>query len=148
MNLFFKSYKYGLISGFIRGFAQDNILYLTPWIQEIILPSPNHEIPNETFYRDPLGTLFIGKNNGLTIVSGKGMNHLLMDGPVFVSGDESDTLYYAAQNDLGFLVRQSSNVFRKISRIHLISPFVIHLDSFNTFFHPHQVCQHEVLMKC
>jgi len=109
-------------SGFIRGFAQDNILYLTPYIQEIILPSPNHEIPNETFYRDPLGTLFIGKNNGLTIVSGQDMNHLLMDGPVFVCGDDSDTLFYAAQNDLGFLVRQPHHAFRKVSRIHLISP--------------------------
>ena len=130
MNLFFKSYKYCLIffllitceSGFIRGIAQDNLLYLTPWIQEIILPSPNHEIPNETFYRDPLGTLFIGKSNGLTIVSGQDMNHLLMDGPVFVSGDDSDTLYYAAQNDLGFLVRQPQHAFKKVSRIHLISP--------------------------
>ena len=108
-------------SGFNRGIAQDNKLYLTPWIQEIILPSPNHEIPNETFYRNHLGTLFIGKNNGLTIISGQEMNHLLMEGPVFVGGDESDTLFYAAQNDLGFLVRQQNHVYKKVSRVHFLS---------------------------
>ena len=44
-----------------------------------------------------------------------------MDGPVYVGGDESDTLYYAAKNDLGFLVRQSNHEYRKISRVHLLS---------------------------
>jgi adenylate cyclase len=130
MNLFFKSYKYCLIffllisceSGIIRGIAQDHNLYLTPWIQEIILPSPNHEIPNETFYRNHRGTLFIGKGNGLTIVAGQEMSHLNMEGPVFVEGDDSDTLFYAAQNDLGFLVRQQNHIYRKISRVHLLSP--------------------------
>jgi len=129
MNLFFKSYKYCLIffllitceSGFNRGIAQDNKLYLTPWIQELILPSPNHEIPNETFFRNHLGTLFIGKNNGLTIISGLEMNHLEIEGPVFVGGKESDTLFYAAQNDLGFLVRQPNNRYKKVSRVHFLS---------------------------
>jgi adenylate cyclase len=129
MNLFFKSYRYYLVffllvayeSGFNRGIAQDNRLYLTPWIEEIILPSQNPEIPNETFYRDPSGTLFIGKNNGLTMVSGHEMSHLPMSGPVYVTGDGSDTLYYAAMNDLGFLVKQPSHAYKKVSRIHLLS---------------------------
>jgi hypothetical protein len=128
MNLFFKSYKYCLIffllitceSGFNRGIAQDLNLYLTPWIEEIILPSPNHDIPNQTFFRDHLGTLFIGKDNGLTIVSGQEKSHLPMAGPVFVGGDESDTLYYAAQNDLGFLVRRQSHEYKKVSRVHFL----------------------------
>jgi class 3 adenylate cyclase len=128
MNLFFKSYRYCLIffllitceSGFNRGIAQDNNLYLTPWIQEIILPSPNHEIPNETFYRNQRGTLFIGKSNGLTIISGKKMSYLQMGGPVYVGGNDSDTLFYAAQNDLGFLVRQQNHVYNKTSRVHLL----------------------------
>jgi len=129
MNLFFKSYKYCLIffllitceSSFNRGIAQDLNLYLTPWIQEIILPLPDEDIPNQTFFRDHLGTLFIGKNNGLTVVSGQEMRHLAMAGPVFVGGDESDTLYYAAQNDLGFLVRQQNNEYKKVSRVHFLS---------------------------
>ena len=107
-------------SGFKRGIAQDSNLYLTPWIQEIILPSPNDDIPNQTFFRDHFGTLFIGKNNGLTIVSGQEMSHLPMPGPVFVGGEETDTLYYAAQNDLGFLVRQQNHVYSKISRVHFL----------------------------
>jgi class 3 adenylate cyclase len=128
MNLFFKSYKYCLIfflliaceSGFNRGFAQENKLYQTPWMEEIILPSPNQDIPNETFFRNHIGTLFIGKNNGLTIVSGHKMSHLLMDGPVYVQGQDSDTLFYAAQNDLGFLVREQNHIYKKVSRVHFL----------------------------
>jgi len=128
MNLFFKSYKYCLIffllitceSGFNRGFAQEHKLYQSPWMEEIILPSPNQDIPNETFFRNHLGTLFIGKNNGLTIVSGHEMSHLLMEGPVYVNGTDSDTLFYAAQNDLGFLVREQNHLYKKVSRVHFL----------------------------
>ena len=129
MNLFLKSYKYCLIfflliaceSGFNRGIAQESYLYSNPWMEEIILPSPNKDIPNETFFRNQLGTLFIGKSNGLTIVSGHEMSHLLMEGPVYVNGLDSDTLFYAAQNDLGFLVRQKNHLYKKVSRVHFLS---------------------------
>jgi len=102
------------------GFAQQNDLDLIPWIQEINLPSQYSDIPNETFYRDRHGTLFIGKNNGLSIITGNQMTHLYMDGPVYVTGDASDTLYYVSGNDLGFLVREKGPTFRAISRIQLL----------------------------
>lgn len=102
------------------GFAQQSNLELIPWIQEINLPSQYGDIPNETFYRDRHGTLFIGKNNGLTIISGSQMFHLYMDGPVYVTGDGSDTLYYASLNDLGFLVREKGPTFRIVSRLQLL----------------------------
>ncbi len=128
MNLFFKSYRLYLIfflliaceTCFNRGFAQQSELHLTPWIQEINLPSQFSEIPNETFYRDQGGTLFIGKENGLIIIDGSIVNHFPMNGPVYVCGDGSDTLCYVSQNDLGLLLKQEGNTFRIISRKHLI----------------------------
>ena len=128
MNLFFKSYRIYLIflmlitceSSINWGFAQQSDLNLIPWIQEIKLPSQYGEIPNETIFRDRHGTLYIGKNNGLSIISGSHMSHLYMDGPVYVTGDGSDTLYYVSRNDLGFLVREKGPSFRSISRIQLL----------------------------
>jgi adenylate cyclase len=128
MNLFFKSYRIYLIffllitceSGMKWGFAQQSDLHLTPWIQEINLPPQYSEIPNETFYRDRQGTLFIGKNSGLSIINGRQIFHFHMDGPVYVTGDGSDTLYYVSGNDLGFLVREKGPTFRTISRKHLL----------------------------
>jgi len=102
------------------GFAQQSNLELIPWIQEINLPSQYGDIPNETFYRDRHGSLFIGKNNGLTIISGSQMFHLYMNGPVYVTGYGSDTLYYASLNDLGFLVREKGPTYRVVSRLQLL----------------------------
>ncbi|MCD4710232.1 MAG: hypothetical protein K8R52_05250, partial [Bacteroidales bacterium] len=93
---------------------------MTPWIQEINLPSQYSEIPNETFFRDRRGTLFIGKNSGLSIINGRQISHFHMDGPVYVTGDDSDTLYYVSRNDLGFLIREEGPSFRTISRKHLL----------------------------
>jgi adenylate cyclase len=128
MNLFFKSYRVYLIfflliacESFIsQGFAQQGDLKLTPWIQEINLPFQYSEIPNETFYRDPRGTLFIGKNNGLCIIDGEQISFIHMDGPVYVTGDSSDTLYYACRNDIGFLVRKEGAAYEYISRKYLL----------------------------
>ena len=128
MNLFFKSYRICLIflvliaceSSIIWGFAQQSDLDLIPWIQEINLPSQYGEIPNETFYRDRHGTLYIGKSNGLSIINGNQLSHLYMDGPVYVTGDGSDTLYYVSRNDLGFLIREKGPSFRAVSRIQLL----------------------------
>ncbi len=128
MNLFFKSYRLYLIfflliaceTCFNRGFAQQSELHLTPWIQEINLPSQYSEIPNETFFRDLEGTLFIGKENGLNIISGPSISHFPMNEPVYVCGGDSDTLYYVSENDLGFLLREKGGSFRTISRKHLL----------------------------
>ncbi len=128
MNLFFKSYRIYLIffllitceSCFNRGFAQAEKLYLSPWIQEINLPSQYSEIPNETFFRDREGALYIGKENGLNILRGQNSWHFPMNGPVYVCEGDSDTLYYVSKNDLGFLLREASGSFRIISRKHLL----------------------------
>ena len=128
MNLFFKSYRVYLIffllitceSCINWALAQQSDLHLTPWIQEVNLPSQYSEIPNETFFRDRHGTLFIGKENGLIIINGPKISQFHMEGPVYVCGDDSDTLYYVSKNDLGFLVREEGGSFRTISRKHLI----------------------------
>ena len=128
MNLFFKSYRIYLIFFLLNacvtcincGFAQQGKLRMTPWIQEINLPSPYNEIPNETFFRDHGGTLFIGKNSGLNIIDGRESSYFHMDGPVYVCGDDSDTLYYVSQNDLGFIIREEGHSYRAISRRHLL----------------------------
>jgi len=128
MNLFFKSYRIFLIfflllaweTCFTSGIAQENTLYLSPWIQEIKLPAPYSEIPNVSCYQDQKGTIFLGKENGLTIVNGKDFNHLHLNGPVYVTGGDSDTLFYAAENDLGFLIRGVESNFQIHSRKHVI----------------------------
>ncbi|MEA3461520.1 MAG: adenylate/guanylate cyclase domain-containing protein [Bacteroidota bacterium] len=93
---------------------------MTPWIQEINLPSQYSEIPNETFYRDSHGTMFIGKNNGLSIISGKQIRHFHMNGPVYVTGNGSDTLYYVSEDDLGFLIKENGASYHTVSRKHLL----------------------------
>jgi class 3 adenylate cyclase len=128
MNLFFKSYRVRFIFFLLItcetcinwGFAQSNHLRLSPWIQEINLPSQYREIPNQTFFCNSDGTLFIGKVNGLNIISERRSSYLFMEGPVYVSGDASDTLYYAARNDLGLLIRQENGSFRALSKIYLL----------------------------
>ena len=128
MNLFFKSYRICLIfflliscvSSINHGIAQESKLHLTPWIQEINLPSQYSEIPNETFFRDHLGTLFIGKSNGLTIIKGKELYHFHMPGPVYVCEDGTDTLFFVSKNDMGFLIRGEDESFRTVSRTHLL----------------------------
>ena len=93
---------------------------MTPWIQEINLPSQYSEIPNETFFRDSHGTMFIGKNNGLSIIIGKQVHHLHMNGPVYVAGNGSDTLYYVSEDDLGFLIKEEGPSYHAVSRKHLL----------------------------
>ena len=124
MNLFFKSYRFYSIFLLLNtcvacwnwGLAQEASLRMTPWIQEMNLPSQYREIPNESFYRDHRGTLFIGKNSGLLIIDGKESNYFHMDGPVYVCGDGSDTLFYVSPNDLGFIVREEEYSYRTVSR--------------------------------
>jgi class 3 adenylate cyclase len=155
MNLFFKSYRVCLIFFLLItcetctswGLAQDSKLQITPWIQEINLPSQYKEIPNQTFFRDHHGVLFIGKENGLNIIDGRQLSYFHMEGPVYVAGEASDTLYYVARNDLGFLVRQEDGLFRSISRIHLIpvpkrnfTPSGIHIQSGQVFIYTDTGC--------
>jgi len=128
MNLFFKSYRIYLIffpliacvSSINCGFAQEYNLRTRPWIQEINLPSQYSEIPNETFYRDSQGSMFIGKNNGLSIIIGEHVHHIHMNGPVHVTGDGSDTLYYVSEDDLGFLIKEKGPSYHAVSRKHLL----------------------------
>lgn len=128
MNLFFKSYRVHLIFFLLItcetctnwGLAQSYELQLRPWIQEINLPPQYREIANQTFFRDHYGSLFIGKENGLHIINGSQTSYFHLEGPVYVGGGVSDTLYYASRNDLGYLVRQEDGYFSIISRIHLI----------------------------
>lgn len=93
---------------------------MTPWIQEINLPAEYNEIPNETFFRNQQGTIFIGKNNGLSIISGKQIHHIHLNGPVYVTENGSDTLYYVAENDIGFLIKEPESSYRAVSRMHLL----------------------------
>ena len=128
MNLFFKSYRIYFIFFLLitcetcinHGIAQESKLHLTPWIQEINLPSQYSEIPNETFFRDHRGTLFIGKSNGLSIIKGKEVSHFHMPGPVYVCEDGIDTLFYVSENDMGFLIRGEDESYRTVSRTHLL----------------------------
>ena len=100
--------------------AQESSFDLIPWIQEIKLPSQYSDIPNKSFYLDNLGHLFVGKENGLSIVDGERSIHIHMNGPVYVTGGESDTLFYAAENDIGLLVMNNRMEFNALSRKHWI----------------------------
>ena len=128
MNLFIKSYRINLIffiliacvSSINPGFSQDKSLPLTPWIQEVELPEAYRMIPNETFFLDREDIMYIGKKNGLTIMDGSRVIHLPMQGPVFIAEDGSDTLYYAAENDIGFLIKGNDGAFQTVSRIYLL----------------------------
>jgi hypothetical protein len=130
MNLFLKSYCIGLIfltllawqSCFNCGLAQEWHLYPRPWIQEIQLPAQYEEIPNQSVYLDRLGHLFLGKNNGLTIVTGNRYLHLHMRGPVFVTSGNDDSLFYAAEDDIGHLVMDEDLGFHAESIIDLVPP--------------------------
>ena len=128
MNLFFKSYRNYLIffllitwePCFNCGMAQETSSYLTPWIQEIKLPTQYRDIPNESFYLDDMGSLLVGKENGLSIVKGNRSIHLHMNGPVYVTDGGSDTLFYAAENDIGYLIRGEGLDYHTLSRKHWI----------------------------
>jgi len=100
--------------------AQDHKLDLIPWIQELKLPPLYSDFPNVSFYQDIYGILFIGKENGLSIMMGDKINHLHFQGPVFVTGNTSDTLWYAAENDMGYLIRDQGTDFHFLTRKHLI----------------------------
>jgi len=79
-------------------------VYLTPWIQEIKLPARFADIPPRSFFPDELGHIFLGKDNGLTVIDGERSFHISMDGPVYVTGKKgSDTLFYTCKNDLGYI---------------------------------------------
>lgn len=129
MNLFFKSYRFYFIfflfitceSGFNRGLTKGKSIYLTPWIQEIRLPSQYADIPNKSLFLDDFGHIFLGKENGLTIIHGKSSVHLHLDGPVYVTGTDPDTLFYACENDMGYLARSDDKSFHTISLKHLFS---------------------------
>ncbi len=119
MNLFFKSYRVCLIffilitceSSFNRGIAQDHSLYSLPWVQEINLPGYFNDIPNKSFHLDGNKNLFLGKDDGISIINGKHSYHLSMDGPVYFAGSGPDTVYYACKNDMGYLLKDKSGEF-------------------------------------
>jgi len=98
-------------SGINRGIAQDLPHIPHPWIQEINLPAHFTDIPNESIYLDKDGNLFLGKENGLSIFNGNSFYHLLMNGPVYVTGNGSDTIHYACKNDMGLLLKDKSGRF-------------------------------------
>lgn len=124
MNLFIKSYRtYPIffllitcVSGMNKGFSQEGTVQPHPWIQEIYLPPSLEQLPNETFCSNELGELFVGKNTGLMVVGSRQLQFLDMQGPVYVARHSQDTLFYAAENDLGLLVRGDSNRFEAISK--------------------------------
>jgi len=100
--------------------AQDHKLDLIPWVQEVKLPPLYSDFPNVSIYQDQHGTLLIGKENGLILLRGEETKHFQLKGPVFVTGDTSDTLYYTAANDVGYIIRDDNQDFRLLSRKHLI----------------------------
>ncbi|MEN8156399.1 MAG: adenylate/guanylate cyclase domain-containing protein [Bacteroidota bacterium] len=93
------------------GIAQNSAIYPTPWTEEIKLPGHLAHIPNNSFYLDDSGHLFLGKENGLSILNESSTAHIDMDGPVYVTGNGSDTLFYAGLNDLGMLRKENSGQF-------------------------------------
>ena len=125
MNLFVKSYSVRLIffmfithaSCFNRGFAQTTSFYPLPWIQEIKLPDHYLDIPNRSFHLDGQGRIFLGKENGLTIISPDRSVHLPLKGPVHICGSDTDTLFYACENDLGLLEAHSCESDFRSSRV-------------------------------
>ncbi|MFH0756458.1 MAG: adenylate/guanylate cyclase domain-containing protein [Bacteroidota bacterium] len=99
-------------SCFNWGIAQNSTFYPTPWIQEIELPDQYVDIPNKSFFLDHLGHLFLGKENVLTILNENKSVHIQMNGPVFVTGQGSDTLFYACKNDIGLLIKEKDGLFQ------------------------------------
>jgi hypothetical protein len=120
MNLFFKSYKICLFFFMLItwetssscGLAKDSRAYPTPWIQEIKLPGYFTDIPNRSFYLNRFGHLFVGKDNGLTMISERGPIHWYMSGPVYVTGNGSDSAYYACKDHFGMLSRDDRGNYR------------------------------------
>jgi adenylate cyclase len=94
------------------GLAQGSGTYPVPWIQEIKLPDHYTDIPNCSFYLDRFGHLFLGKDNGLTIISENGSIHRHMNGPVYVTGNGSDTVLYACQDNIGLLFPDGNGKYR------------------------------------
>ncbi len=84
------------------------------------MPYQYKDIPNESIYLDRHGHLFVGKTNGLSVVEGSHSYHLQMHGPVYVTGGDSDTLFYACENDAGYLVMNDSPSYHPVSRSYWI----------------------------
>ena len=59
-----------------------------------------------------MGHLFLGKENGLTILNENKSVHIHLDGPVYVTGNDSDTLYYACESDMGLLLKGKDGLFQ------------------------------------
>ena len=112
MNLFFKSYKIWLFFLTFITFQTlstsakelDKTGYLTPGIQHYKLQLYPPDVPNNSIYKDVYGTLYIGKESGLNIINGSEIMYIPMNGPVYISGNRSDTIFYACENDYGYLV--------------------------------------------
>ncbi|MGW8315905.1 MAG: adenylate/guanylate cyclase domain-containing protein [Bacteroidales bacterium] len=62
----------------------------------------------------------LGKENGIFIMDGNGNYLLPMKGPVYIAGNQSDTLVYSASGDVGYLVPDKISIFKPFSRKHWI----------------------------
>ncbi len=128
MNLFFKSYRRYLIISFLITWlsavnianAQTRTVLLTPWIQEVGVSTPSGDIAHASLYIDGQGHLFLGQENGLTIKVQNRHLRLFMKGPVFVTGNQSDTLIYTTPGDVGLLLPDRENGYRPLSRAYWI----------------------------
>lgn len=120
MNLFFKSYGCRLIfflllalqPGFSKGFTQHWPHYSRPLIQEISLPKQYGNLPNSSFHIDRNGVIYLGKANGISILSAQGHHHLHLDGLVTISTDEHDSVYFYTDKACGRISRQPDASFR------------------------------------
>ena len=128
MKLFFKSYRGYLIFTFFiawlsainTSLAQVRKVDLAPWIQEIGTPAPSRDVAHVSLHIDRYGHLFLGRENGLIIQEKNRHVRLPMNGPVFVTGDQSDTLIYTTPGDVGLLLADRENGYHAVSRAYWI----------------------------
>jgi len=119
MNLFLKSYNKCLIFFLfitihvpvISSIWTDSALFFSPRIQPVVTPLQQDNLPYISFYCDNKGVLYLGKENELIIISGEKVSRHHLHGPVYVTGNINDSVYYACNNDFGAVSREAESRF-------------------------------------
>ncbi len=111
MNLFFKSYNKFLFffllitvpAPVLLSRSTDSALCFSPIVQTVQTPFQPDNQPFLSFFVDKRGVVYLGKENVLYVISGEKTHQFNLNGPVFVSGNKNDTVFYASVNDFGVI---------------------------------------------
>ncbi|MFZ5940455.1 MAG: adenylate/guanylate cyclase domain-containing protein [Bacteroidota bacterium] len=81
--------------------STDSVLFYTPFVEEIEIPFEPDNLPFLSLFVDGEGVIYLGRENSLFIVTGQKTLRYNLPGPVFLTADDNDSVYYTCDNDFG-----------------------------------------------